>query len=121
MEVLEAKKYKEEPSTGLKSVNKIDLEPWTNRQYNDALKVCNVFGIEFIELFREPWRAAPKPDIRTVITQMLSERHGLKDRPISDHLKINRSTVLYHKKRFERLFKVDKEFRSKCLMLNVEP
>lgn len=110
MEVLEPKTYKKEPATGLKSVNKIDLEPWTNRQYNDALKVCNVFGIEFKELFREPWRAAPKPDIRTVITQMLSERHGLKDRPISDHLKINRPTVLYHKKRFERLSKLTKSF-----------
>jgi len=96
---------------------KISLRYWTCPQRNDALKVCNVFGIDFKDLFQKPMGIIPKPDVRSVIVWMLLKKYGVKHMMIAKMLGIDRTSVYFFRNRFKQYLEVDKEFRDKCELL----
>lgn len=51
--------------------SRISLEHWKTREYNDAIRVCTVFGLEFKNLYEEPLRQEDKVDASPLATDFL--------------------------------------------------
>ncbi|HZJ80489.1 MAG TPA: hypothetical protein VFC69_07940 [Dysgonamonadaceae bacterium] len=88
--------------------------------FNDVLRVCKVFGIDFIDLFKVEGYNWNEADARTVIAYLLSTRYGLKDAHIGKILNRHRTSIIEANKRFMRYHEVDKPFREKCDLLKIE-
>ena len=101
--------------------SRISLEHWKTKEYNDAIRVCTVFGLEFKNLFEEPLRQGDKVDARTIIIWILLKGYELKETPIARRMGLDRSSIYFHRKRFLNLYQVDKVFRGKCAILGVHP
>ncbi len=98
---------------------KINLEHWTELQHSDAIKVCDVFGIDFIDLFKEEGYNWNESDARAVISWLLTTKYKLNDAHVGLLLNRHRTTIIEANKRFLRYFEVDKPFREKCDLLKI--